>query len=57
VKLSVIGELSLAAAGLAVFISGDLLSHPTLRIVGGIVITLAVVVAAILSVTRDHDRD
>jgi hypothetical protein len=57
VRAGVLGQLLLGAAGLAVFVYGDVLSRPALRIAGAVLVTVAVVVAAILSATRDHDRD
>jgi hypothetical protein len=56
-RLKLVGEACLAAAGLAVFFYGDFLSHPLVRIAGVVLITLAVVLAAILSSTHDHDGD
>jgi hypothetical protein len=56
-RLKLVGEACLAAAGLAVFFYGDFLSHPVVRIAGVVLITLAVVLAAILSSTHDHDGD
>jgi hypothetical protein len=56
-SLKLVGEACLAAVGLAVFVYGDLLSHPLARIAGVVLITLAVVLAAILSSTHDRDRD
>ena len=56
-SLKLVGEACLAAAGLAVFIYGDFFSHRLVRIAGVVLITLAVIVAAILSATRDSDRD
>jgi len=48
-------DVSLAVVGLGLFVYGDLAVHRTARIVGVIVTTVAVVVAAILASTRDRD--
>lgn len=48
-------DISLAVVGLGLFVYGDLAVHRTARIVGVIVTTVAVVVAAILASTRERD--
>ena len=48
-------DVFLAAVGLGLFVYGDLAVHRTARIVGVVVTTVAVVVAAILASTRDRD--
>jgi hypothetical protein len=45
----------LVLVGLGLFVYGDLAVHRTARIVGVIVTTVAVVVAAILASTRERD--
>ena len=49
-------DVFLAAVGLGLFVYGDLAVHRTARIVGVVVTTVAVVVAAILASTRDRDN-
>lgn len=48
-------DVLLAAVGLGLFVYGDIAVHRTARIVGVVVTTVAVVVAAILASTRDRD--
>jgi putative Mn2+ efflux pump MntP len=48
-------DLLLAAVGFGLFVYGDLAVHRTARVVGVIVTTVAVVVAAILASTREGD--
>jgi hypothetical protein len=53
--LSIVIDVSLALVGLGMFVYGDLAVHRTARVVGVIVATVAVVVAAILASTREGD--
>jgi hypothetical protein len=48
-------DLLLGALGLAAFVYGDLTTNRTFRIVGFVVVTLCIVVAAILAAFRDDD--
>jgi peptidoglycan/LPS O-acetylase OafA/YrhL len=48
-------DLLLGALGLAVFVYGDLVTNRSLRIVGFVVVTLCVVVAAILATFHNDD--
>jgi hypothetical protein len=48
-------DLLLGALGLAVFVYGDLVTNRSLRIVGFVVVTLCVVVAAIRAAVRGED--
>jgi len=48
-------DVLLAAVGLGLFVYGDLAVHRTARVIGVIVTTVAVVIAAILTSTRDRD--
>jgi len=53
--LGMASHVVLVAVGLGLFVYGDIAIHRTARIVGVVVITVAVVVAAILASTRDRD--
>lgn len=48
-------DVFFAAVGLGLFVYGDIAMHRTARIVGVVLTTVAVVVAAILASTRDRD--
>ena len=48
-------DVVLAVIGLGLFVYGDLAVHRTARIVGVVVTTVAVVVAAILASMREGD--
>jgi hypothetical protein len=56
-RTGVIGvvDVLLGAVGLGVFIYGDLVPNRSLRIVGFVVVTICIVVAAILSAFRGDD--
>ena len=54
--LGVAVDVMLAMVGLGLFDYGDLAVHRTARVVGVIVTTLAVVVAAILASSRERER-
>ena len=54
--LGVAIDVLLAMVGLGLFVYGDLAVHRTARVVGVIVTTVAVVVAAILASTRERER-
>jgi len=53
--LGVAIDVMLAAVGLGLFVYGDLAVHRTARVVGVIVTTLAVIVAAILASSRERE--
>jgi hypothetical protein len=53
--VSIVLDAALGLIGLGVFVYGDLATNRTARIVGVTVVTVAVVVAAILASSRDHE--
>jgi len=54
--LGVAIDVVLAVVGLGLFVYGDLAVHRTARVVGVIVTTLAVVVAAIFASSGERER-
>ena len=48
-------DVLLGALGLAVFVYGDVVTSRSLRIVGFVVVTICIVVAANLAAFRDDD--
>ena len=48
-------DILLTLAGIGFFIYGDLATNRTVRVIGVVVVTVAIVCGAILAVTRDRD--
>ena len=53
--LTVALDVALAIIGLGFFIYGDVATNRTVRVIGVIVVTVAIVGGAILAVTRERD--
>ena len=53
--LTVALDVALAVIGLGFFIYGDVATNRTVRVIGVIVVTVAIVGGAILAVTRERD--
>ncbi len=53
--LTVALDLLLAVVGVGCFIYGDLATNRTVRVIGVIVVTIAIVCGAILAVSRERD--
>jgi hypothetical protein len=53
--LAIVFEVFLAACGLVIFVYGDLSTHRGLRIAGVVLVTLAIVAAAVISALRERD--
>jgi hypothetical protein len=48
-------DIVLAALGVGAFIYGDLATNRIVRIVGVVFVTVAIIWAAIITVTREHE--
>jgi hypothetical protein len=48
-------DIALAIIGLGFFVYGDVATNRTVRVIGVIVVTIAIVGGAILAVTRERD--
>jgi len=48
-------DILLTLVGIGFFIYGDLATNRTVRVIGVVVVTVAIVCGAILAVTRDRD--